>query len=48
MHIFTESKQPWVMLPEDVEQFGVFYSGKDVPQIYGEDGAGRWRALKES
>ena len=48
VHIFTESKQPWVVLPEGAEQFPIFYSGKDVARIYGEDGAARWRALKES
>ena len=48
VHIFTESKQPWVVLPDGAEQFAVFYSGKDVVRIYGEDGAARWRALKES
>ena len=48
VHIFTESKQPWVVLPDGAEQFPIFYSGKDVVRIYGEDGAVRWRALKES
>jgi len=47
VHIFTASKQPWVVLPEGSEQFEVFYSGKDVPRIYGEDGAARWKALRE-
>ena len=46
VHIFTASKQPWVVLPEGSEAFEVFYSGKDVPRIYGEDGAARWRALR--
>ena len=46
VHIFTASKQPWVVLPAGSEQFEVFYSGKDVPRIYGDDGAGRWRALR--
>jgi glutathione S-transferase len=48
VHIFTDSKQPWVVLPEGAESFPSFYSGKDVMRIYGEDGAMRWRALKES
>jgi hypothetical protein len=48
VHIFTDSKQPWVVLPERAEAFAIFYSGKDVARIYGEDGAARWRALKES
>lgn len=48
VHIFTGSKQSWVVLPEGAEQFPIFYSGKDMVRIYGEDGAARWRALKES
>jgi hypothetical protein len=48
VHIFTDSKQLWVILPEGAESFSSFYSGKDVMRIYGEDGAMRWRALKES
>jgi hypothetical protein len=46
VHIFTASKQPWVVLPEGAEQYEVFYSGKDVVRIYGEDGAARWRTLR--
>ena len=46
VHIFTASKQSWVVLPQGAEAFAVFYSGKDVPRIYGEDGAARWRALR--
>ncbi|MBW8784372.1 MAG: GFA family protein [Novosphingobium sp.] len=46
VHIFTESKQPWVVIPEGAERFGQFYSGRDVPRIYGESGAARWRALR--
>ena len=48
VHIFTASKQPWVVLPEGVKAYPIFYSGKDVVRIYGEDGAARWRAMKES
>ncbi|WP_370033162.1 GFA family protein [Qipengyuania mesophila] len=47
VHIFTRSKQPWVVIPEGVEAYPVFYSGEDVIRIYGEDGARRWRALKD-
>ena len=47
VHIFTSSKQSWLALPEDAEAFDMFYSGKDVMRLYGEDGAARWRALKE-
>lgn len=46
VHIFTRSKQPWVVLPEDAEAFEVFYSGEDVPRLYGAEGAARWRALR--
>jgi len=47
VHIFTDSKQPWVVLPDGAESYPIFYAGKDVPRIYGEDGAARWRALKD-
>jgi hypothetical protein len=47
VHIFTHSKQPWVVLPEGAEAYDIFYSGTDVARIYGEDGAARWHALKE-
>ncbi|TCM21838.1 hypothetical protein EDF56_101514 [Novosphingobium sp. PhB165] len=46
VHVFTESKQPWVMLSESAERFEQFYSGKDVTRIYGENGAARWRILR--
>jgi hypothetical protein len=45
VHIYTASKQPWVMLPDAAEQFGAFYSGKDMVRLYGEDGAARFKAL---
>jgi hypothetical protein len=48
VHIHVASKQPWFALPEGAERFEVYYSGKDVPRIYGEAGAARWRALRES
>lgn len=47
VHIFTASKQPWVILPEGAEIFAEFYTGKDVVRIYGEAGAARWKALRE-
>ena len=47
VHIFTASKQPWVVLPEGAEAFEQFYTGKDVVRLYGEDGAARWKALRE-
>ncbi|KAJ8136837.1 hypothetical protein OY671_009949, partial [Metschnikowia pulcherrima] len=46
VHIFTESKQPWVSLPDDAEVFAQFYRGPDVPRLYGDDGAARWGALR--
>ena len=48
VHIFTDSKQPWVVLPEDAEAFPIFYTGTDVVRLYGEKGASRWKALRES
>lgn len=45
VHIFTASKQDWVVLPEDAEVFPVFYEPSDTVRIYGEDGLARWRAL---
>lgn len=46
VHIFTESKQPWVVVPEGVNSFAQFYSGKDIPRLYGERGAQRWGTLR--
>ena len=44
LHIYTESKLPWVRIPEDAVQFPGFYSGRDIPQVFGTDGAARFRA----
>ena len=30
VHIFTESKQPWVLLPESVPSFPIYYNAKQV------------------
>jgi hypothetical protein len=46
VHIFTTSKQPWVVLAPGAEIFAEFYSNVDLPRIYGEAGAARWRTLK--
>lgn len=46
VHIYTASRQPWVMIPEGAEAFEGFYSGKDVVRIYGEEGAARWKSLR--
>lgn len=46
VHIFTRSKQPWVVLPEDAAAFEVFYSRDNLDELFGEDGAARWRAMR--
>lgn len=46
VHIYTESKQDWVVLPDGVQTFERYYRGKDLPDLYGEDGAARWRAVR--
>lgn len=46
VHIFTRSKQPWVILPEGAEVYEVYYSGADLRRIYGEAGSARWKALR--
>jgi hypothetical protein len=47
VHIFTRSKQPWVVLPAGAAAFEVFYSRDDLDALFGEDGAARWRALRD-
>jgi hypothetical protein len=44
-HIFTESKLPWVTIPEGAAQFPGFYSGRDLIPTFGEESAARWRAV---
>jgi hypothetical protein len=47
VHIFTRSKQPWVVLAEGSPAFEIFYSpADDLEVLFGEDGAQRWRALR--
>jgi hypothetical protein len=47
VHIFTRSKQPWVVLPSGAPAFEIFYSpATDLEQLFGNDGAARWRALR--
>lgn len=46
VHIFTRSKQPWVVLADPNIAFEVFYSREDLVTLFGEDGAARWRALR--
>lgn len=43
-HIWTESKAPWVAIPEGVPQFAQFYGGRDIVATFGEENAARWRA----
>jgi hypothetical protein len=47
VHIHTASRQAWVTLPEGAERFDAFYSGRDLPRLYGEDGQARWRSLRK-
>lgn len=46
VHIFTKSKQPWVVLPDDAQAFEIFYSRDGLERLFGEDGAARWRTLR--
>ena len=47
VHIFTRSKQPWVVLPEGAPAFEIFYSpSTDLETLFGAGGAARWRALR--
>ena len=47
VHIFTRSKQPWVVLPGGSAAFEVFYNpAEDLDTLFGADGAARWRALR--
>lgn len=43
LHIYTESKLPWVAIPEGAECFEQFYTGKDIKRAFGEEGAARFR-----
>ncbi|SFU09569.1 GFA family protein [Sedimentitalea nanhaiensis] len=42
VHIFTASKQPWVMLAGDIPAFEGFY---DIAQVWPQDRLARWAAL---
>jgi len=46
VHIFTRSKQPWFDLPIDAPAYEIFYSRDDLEQLFGADGADRWRKLR--
>jgi len=43
VHIYTQSKQPWVVLPRDARAFDAFY---DPKQTWSQDAQQRWRALR--
>lgn len=43
VHIFTSSKQPWVILPESVPAFAEFY---DPRKVWSAETGARWQALK--
>ena len=45
IHIFTESKQPWVILPEDVPAVPVYY---DAREYWPEESQHRYLALKKN
>jgi hypothetical protein len=40
VHIFTRSKLPWVILPEDVPAFNVYY---DTEKLWPEESLARMR-----
>jgi hypothetical protein len=46
-HIWTESKVPWVVIPEGVPRFEQFYGGRDLMATFGEENAARWRKALE-
>lgn len=48
VHIFTRSKQPWVLLSDDAPAFETFYSRDDLDRLFGQDGAARSRALRNA
>lgn len=47
VHVFVRSKQPWVALPESAPAFEVFYGRDDLERLFGNDGAARWRRLRD-
>ncbi|WP_066551981.1 GFA family protein [Croceicoccus bisphenolivorans] len=46
IHIFTRSKQPWVVIAEQANVREVFYSQTDYDALFGEARAARYRALR--
>lgn len=43
VHIFTSSKQPWVILPKGAKAFAEFYPSADG--VWSDEAKQRWRAL---
>lgn len=43
VHIFTNSKQPWVVLPDDAKIFAEFYPSPE--KVWSAEAQARWRAL---
>jgi len=44
IHIYTQSKQPWVVLPEDVPATDEFY---DIPSTWSAESLKRYQALRD-
>jgi hypothetical protein len=47
VHIFTSTRQPWVILPPDAERYAEFYSGADRERMMGPERLARRAALIE-
>lgn len=47
VHIFTSTKQPWVVIPEGAENFAGFYSAPDRARMFGPERMARREALIE-
>ncbi|MEN9718841.1 MAG: hypothetical protein RIQ99_1719 [Pseudomonadota bacterium] len=45
VHVFTDNKQPWVVLPTDAETFRQFYGADDAKRIFDEATGARWQAM---
>lgn len=46
VHIYTRTRLPWITLPTGIPAFEAFYGGRDIPLIYGAEGAARLAALR--
>lgn len=47
VHIFTSTKQPWVILPAGAETFSEYYSAADRERMMGPERLARFMALRE-